>query len=251
MESHGWSGNEVKKFFLIFLLITSPLFAGRDFDGTNDQIAFGSNASIDNFTSRTFSAWVRVDSTGSTRALLTKGSGTTHIFLANSTDRLRYVSDWTTTDGNWIGTAVFSDATFKHLCMTYSQSNIANDPTFFINAASDALATDTNPTGTPVISDAANTMIMGETSAGNLDFDGVTAFFVYNSTLFSQAQCNTAKYWGRPFGGLVVYHPLLTDKLSNEGSGGAEGTATGTTVVSSPVPVVRPGFALLNDGIGW
>jgi hypothetical protein len=59
-------------------------------------------------------------------------------------------------------------------------------------------------------------------------------------------------WWGRPHGGLQFYQPLVTDKLTNEGSDtGATYTVTGAVVAELAVPTVPPGSAMMGLGVGW
>lgn len=238
------------KRLLLLLCLASPAWAGRDFDGTNDEIEFGSDTSIDNFSSRVICAWVRIDTTGTTVALVTKGAATAEIMLSSGTNLLRYASDWTT-DGNWIGTTTITGSDPKFLCISYSNTATTNDPQLFVNCNSEALTTDTNPTGTWT-ADAASNLQIGETNADSADFDGNITALIYKSGGINAAQCNRHMWWGRGQGDLEVYHPFFTTKLSNEGTATANGTATGTTVVSVPaVKIVRPGAGMLNGGIDW
>lgn len=232
---------------LLALLLTVPAYAGRDFDGTDDEISLGSDASIDEFATRTICAWVRSDSTGVGQVIATKGTAVNEFMSNASTDLPRYSSDWTG-DGNWIATTdVVDGATFFHRCVVYSNSATTNDPTFYVNGATDALTTDTNPTGSRT-SDAANELQLGESNNDAGDFNGNVGWFIFTNTDLGAAGVNRARWWGRAGGGLVVYHPFVTTKLANEGSGTADGTATGTTVISIP-KVQRPGTVSLT-GVG-
>jgi len=235
----------------LLLLLASPAWAGRDFDGTNDEIAFGSDASIDNKAVKVFCMWVRVDSTGALTALATKGALLVELFGVDASDRLRYISDWTT-DGTWVGTSDTSAAipVFRFACGSYNNSGTANDATLFLECTGETLTTDTNPTGTWV-ADAANELQLGETNSDAQDFNGNIAAFQFDETPLNAARCNRHMWWGRGHGGILVYHPFWTTKLTNEGVAVANGTATGTTVISSPVHVVRPGIGLMNGGTGW
>lgn len=235
---------------LLAALLAVPAYAGRDCDGTNDEIAFGSDASIDNFTARTIALWVRADATGVNQVWVTKGVATNEVLAQSSLDLVRYISDWTT-DGNWIGTTDVADAaTFHFVCVRYNNSATSNDAAIRVDAVDETLTTDTAPTGSWV-ADAGNELQVCETNPDAADFDGNISFFTFDNTFFSVADCNRARWWGRAKGGLAVYHPFLTNKLANEGVATANGTATGTTVASSPVPVQRPSSALLNGGVGW
>lgn len=234
---------------LLALLLAAPSYAGRDCDGANDEIEFGSDASIDAFTDRTVCVWVRVD-VGNTQVIVTKGATTGDALVVQATTEVaRATSDWTT-DGDWRGTADIVSTAFNHVCYTYNNSATTNDATLYVNGMAESLTTDTAPTGSWT-SDATQNLQICESNADTADFDGNVAYLVYHNTILSAADINRARWWGRPFGGTIVYHPLISDKLTNEGTGTANGGATGTTVASSPVPVQRPSTALMNGGVGW
>ena len=225
----------------------------RNFDGTNDKIAFGSDGSIDNYNSgKTISFWMKKVGEGGSKALLMKDASTsTWVFIIGAGVNLTYAHQWTTGNGIWTTTATISAGSIQHVAVTYDAGALANDAVIYIDGVAQALGVDTNPTVGPVLSDAADILQFGENSAGGSDFNGVIMCLLYDNRIASAATINMARWWGRPIGGLQVYHPFFTDKLNNEGSAIANGTATGTTVASMAAPVVRPGTAMMGMGIGW
>ncbi len=242
----------MRKLLAILLLTACPLWDGRDFDGTNDEIEMGSDASIDGFAARTHCAWVRGDGTGITDMIATKGvSGILEAMVFNTTDTVRYISDWTT-DGNWNSTTDTADgATFFHLCVSYNNGATTNDALIQVNCVAESLTTDTAPTGS-VVSDADNNLQLGESNNDSNDLDGVIAYYIYDNVAYSgvnAASCNLARWQGTPnWGNVEVIHSFETDKLTNEGIGVADGTAAGTTVVPVAIPVERRYGAMMGVG---
>lgn len=239
----------MKKFLVVLLLLSAPFaFAGRDFDGANDEISLGSDASIDDFNPRSICYWVRHDAAASVQVVAAKGPGSNEVALVAIGEQPRFSSDWTT-DGNWVGTTDIVVTGFHHICITYDHGATTNDPIIYVDGAVETLTVDTAPTGSWV-ADAGNELQLGETNADALDLDGNLSCFVFHSAILTAADVNRARWNCRPMGGMAVYHPFWTTKLANEGTATANGTATGTTVASSPVPSARPGFGFLS-GIGF
>ena len=205
----------------------------RDFDGANDSIGFGSNDTIDAFTAHTISLWI-FDDAGVTAFLIGKDRGAAQWGLLTTGNELRYTRDFTTTDGAWVSPGNgMPAATLHYIVFVYDGTSSANDPTIYIDGVSVTVTRSTAPDGTAV-SDATPNLIMGETGGGAQDFNGRLGFLSYINGLWTAAQANRARWWGRPGGAQAVYHPLVTTKLTNEGTATANGTATGTTVSSLP-----------------
>ena len=74
--------------------------------------------------------------------------------------------------------------------------------------------------------------------------DGRLQNFCFDETALTDELVNRARWWGRPKGGVLVYHPFYTTKLDNEGSATAPGTATGSIMGSLVVPCGRPGMGI-------
>jgi hypothetical protein len=130
--------------------------------------------------------------------------------------------------------ASYSAGTRLHLAVVYDNQSAANDPTIYVDGAAVSLTVISTPTGT-ASADAAWNLALGEVDdTGGEDFDGALGWLCYANALWSTDQVNRARWWGRPGGAQAVYHPLVTDKLANEGTATADGTATGTTLRSLP-----------------
>ena len=209
-----------------------------NFDGVNDNIKFGSDASIDNFVTQSMAAWIKRDVANVAQCLLCKqGAGGVDGWLLFALDnvssnRLRFRSVWTTT-GTWIGTTALSSTTsFYHVGVVYSNSATANDPTLYVNGVAEILTTDTNPTGT-YTAEGAGEMIFGETGPAGGDYDGLLEYVNYANATWDASQMNRALWYGTPGGSIACHYPLLTDAV-NRGTATANGTVTGAVVASLP-----------------
>lgn len=232
----------------------------RDFDGTNDNLSSSNNA-ISGIDTQLLSCafWTIFDTQPSANNYLvalnaqnTSGQGrTSFVALAPGTAgfRLRFGVDWSTTDGQW-RTDDLSLNTRLHLVVTYDRGLTTNDPVIYVDGASASITEIANPAGS--VTGGEDTLRLGEDAAGAQDLNGIIQHLVVDGgATWSAADVNRARWWGRPFGGCEVYHPLVTSKLADEGTAAETLTANGTTVVSFPTPVVRPGSALMGMGVGW
>lgn len=226
---------------LLSALLAAPAWAARDFDGVDDDVNFGSDASIDAFALKTICMWIAWDGTGVLDAVTSKinDTGTTGWIISthSATNTIRFAQSFSGTDGDWRGSTAMNDAVARHVCIVYDSGATGNVPTIYVNGTAETLTTIATPTGT-VDSDAANMLCLGEfgaaACAGGSDFDGRVAWYTYDNTLWGAADVNRARWWGRKGGVTQVCHPFITDKLTNEGTATANGTATGTTNVSMP-----------------
>lgn len=228
----------------------------RDFDGANDNIAFGSDSSIDQFVQKTISMWAQKDNTsvawfgvGKDRFAAAWGVGNS----GGGSDQLEFYHAWSGTDGSWLFTNNTLGTALRHIVVTYDGNGTApgNDPRCWFNGVEQTSINEvTTPTGT-LDTDAAANLRVGETGANGADMDGRIGWLCYDSVIWDTAAINRARYWGRPHGGIKVYHPFIGPKLGNEGTATATGTASGTTIVAGPCPVVRPGTACMGLGVGW
>ena len=223
----------------------------RDFDGVNDSINFGSDASVDDFTAKSIAAWTNFDATGTMCIVAKSGPAATWEFRRNgggTSGAVAMENAFSGTDAIWrTGTGVVLTGRF-HIVFTHDGTTGA--PLIYVNNVSQSITTVSTPTGT-IDADAANDLRAGTNASDALDLDGQLQSLCYDNSAWTAEQVNRSYWWGRPGGGVEVYHPMLTDKLANEGTATATGTATGTTVVSLVTPVVRPGSAMMGMGVGW
>jgi len=208
----------------------------RDFDGVNDNVRFGSDASIDAFATLSVSCWMKQETLGVGRAILTKNTtgGSGFIFQLQTTNNIRLGKGWSSQDGVWNTTGAEGNVTTPiHIGITYNNGATSNAPIIYVDGVSVAVTETTAPIGT-ANSDASYELSMGENSAGGIDYDGQQGWLCYDNTIWTGEMMNRARWWGRPGGAQKMYHPLVTTKLVNEGSATANGTATGTTMLGIP-----------------
>lgn len=230
----------------------------RDFDGANDNIAFGSDTSIDQFVTKSIAMWVQKDNSSVAWFAFGKDRFAAAWGLGNSgggTDNLEFYHQWSGTDGSWFATNSGVGTGLRHIVVTYVGGGTApgNDPLFYFNNVLQTTVQElTTPTGT-IDTDAAANLRCGETGANGADMDGRIGWLNYFNGTFTADDRNRAMWWGKARGDVQVYHPFVTTKLGNEGTGVANGTASGTTVTNSAMitPVVRPGSSLMGFGVGW
>ncbi len=155
---------------------------GRWFDGggaADDLINCGSADSIDNIFDGggSVEVWVNPasDGEGSVARIFSKGQWYIRIksevagFVV-----IDFVHNWSAgaTVGQWVTTtAILPINTWTHFLMTYNSSSAANDPIFYLNGASTAITEVLLPAGTRN-SDAAESLIVGNTSVGTATWDG-------------------------------------------------------------------------------
>lgn len=216
----------------------------RDFDGVDDRINFGSDASIDDFVAMTVCAWVRPDGGAATDVLLTKstaGGAEGPSFLYSNT-KLTLLRPHSTTDGDWnSGAASLPSGALRHVAVTYDRGATTNDPIFYIDGVAQATTEAVTPVGVPD-SDAAIDLIAGELASGASDLDGLIGHLVYHDAILSAAEINRARFWGSPRGGpstVKMWHPLWTSDLANRGTAIANGVATGTAMDNASCPRVE------------
>lgn len=222
----------------------------RHFDGTNDNLSMGSDASIDDFTAKSMLMWAYPSSGGVNMDddLLSKSNGVVlnptgwqfgvaTVNPTNNSGNLRFTQDFSTTDGTWVtanNTANTETEGGTHYASTYNRSATDNDPVIYVNGSSLALT----ETGTPLGSsngDAAQNLKAGEDDGGNNDYSGDMGFLVYDNTIMTAADVNRHRWWGCAPGGpstVDVWLPMWTDDLKNKGTAGsaADATATGTSM---------------------
>lgn len=227
----------------------------RNFDGTDDNIAMGSDASIGSFATYTIMAWLDLQTPASNAdAWAIKGynDGAADVGwqMTSSTfsNFCEFLQKWTGTQGYW-GLPKPANGV-HHIAWTYDTGATTNIPVGYLDGVLQTITVGSTPVGTVVL-DTGKALRLGESADGNGDYQGKIAHFVYAFGILNAAEVNRHRWWGRPHGGMAVYHPLVTDKLTNEGTGTADGTATGSTMTAMVCPVVRPGSAMMGMGIGW
>lgn len=215
----------------------------RDFNGTNEKIDFGSDASIDGFTTLTYAMWIQRDVTTVFHVLAHKEEDNTggSRFNSTHTNFLSFVQQFDgASDGSWVTSADTVGTGVRHVAVTYDRGATTNDPTFYIDGVSQSITEEATPVGTSV-SDAANSLVLGEVR-GALDYDGRQGWLVYHDAILTATEINRHRWWGCAPGGpstVKVWQPMWTTDLTNKGTSTATGTATGTTMDNASIPRVE------------
>lgn len=207
---------------------------GYTFADTN-RITFGSDASIDNFATHTIAFWFMLNTlpAAGNDLIVFKSNGATLGWMVgvSTAGVLGYFDFWSGGGGVWSGPTL-STGVLYHIVVTYDGGDVANDPLMYLDGVSQTVTEVTAPV-TARTTDAASTLQICAAGAGvgalcrvqNLE---------YVSGIWDAAQVNRHKWWGRVGGAVAVRHPLITAKVTNEGTATANGTVTGATAISLP-----------------
>ena len=211
----------------------------RDFDGSNDEINCGSDASIDDLAQLTTLCWLNTDLATSFRQIWDKGAG--HLVVLDAPNGDIILRTGHATDGEWSGAGTIAAGAATHVATVHDSSSDANNPTIYIDGVSVTVTESVAPVGARD-SDAANALNIGETLAGSNDFDGAIGWFVWVNGLLTAADVNRHRWWGCAPGGpstMKIWHPFWTDSLVNRATATADGTAVGTTMNTTKLPKVE------------
>lgn len=164
---------------------------GINFDGTNDYVSVGSPASLDDIATLTTCAWIypeTLPADGAYRVIDEKTSGTGGwAFIAYNSGGTLYPGlyrDFSTYDGYWFGTQGITLNVWTHVCLTYDNSSVSNDPVFYIGGASMGATEIYTPIGT-ANSDAPSTLAIGAYTSAYY-FDGaIDEVRIYNRILMA------------------------------------------------------------------
>lgn len=167
---------------------------GLLFDGADDLLNAGSDASIDNIFAAggTYIGVINPTSDGEGNAgrlfrkansfMLTAGDTGTNV-------KIQYLQDFDGTDGTWILTnADLTIGGANIIAMTYSSADVTNDPVLYVNSLTAKAVTETStPVGTAV-SDAAGDLIISNNSGGDRTFDGFQGVLILVPSTATTAQ---------------------------------------------------------------
>ena len=151
------------------------------FDGSNDYVACGSDASIDDVFSGggTISAWISVSSDGGENIGTIMGKGTVSVRVKeddNGGVMLNLAKGFSNTNADFLTSdEVILENKMNHIAITYDDSSSSNTPSFYVNGVSTAIDTgnSTIPVGS-ASADASSNLIIGNALAGGTrSFDGI------------------------------------------------------------------------------
>ena len=166
---------------------------GRLFDGVDDAISCGSDTSIDNIWAGggTVIAWINPASDGENNVgqIANKEKWLFYVSAeAASKVKLTFVHKVISgNDGIWVTTNTVVDINTWSMCtVTFDKDSILNNPTIYINAESVAVVETTAPQNS-FITEASETLLLGNNSAGAWTFDGyIGETFGYGRALTPQ-----------------------------------------------------------------
>lgn len=163
-------------------------------------------------------------------------------YCGMTTDDITFVVDYTTQDGKWeiVGPAV---NTWAHVAFSYTNGDIANNPTGYLNGSPVTTTETLTPSGTRV-SDAADTLYVGNYSTGAYQFNGCLADVRLFASILSDANISTLYNGGTPLmtalggekfwlkcnetsSGFHDYPLLSTNTLYDASGNGNTGTPSG------------------------
>jgi hypothetical protein len=212
----------------------------RNFDGTNDSVNFGSDASVDAFANISFSFWIRRrGGLGNAQITLTKSQTTASWGLTfNTANKLEFARGMTGTAGKWIGSTVLnSTSDWVHIGVSYNNA-VASDPIFYVNGVAESMTETQTPSGSAQ-SDAANNLLFGESSGGVQDLNADVQDVCFDNTIWTPQMFVIAMHWGAPKRNIKMWQRFLAADLSNKGTATAAGTATGSTLSTAQCPKVE------------
>ena len=217
----------------------------RDFDGTDDTIAYTLNAAQTSLTQISISAWVYPDAVAQFKGFISWGGAfpNTQIQI-NFDDGLNgwvFFQDWSLTNGVWY-VAKPSTGAWTHIVVTYDGSSTSNDPVFYRDGTLTTPTESTAPTGT--INNTSTTFNLGSVGSGDYFNGRIAEVGVWNRVLTEGEALQLADAYSPLFipRGLVMYVPLI-GKLTDEYDRikGTTGTITGTAAISHP-RIIYPAY---------
>lgn len=219
----------------LLLLTCFPLwvFAGIFFDGIDDIVNCGSDASLDGHTTISVSAWVFSDdfSVGTDDRVASKANDAGTLGWSWRVDettvgKIFLVIPFSGVDGFWeVTSPVLAEGVWSHIAFTYDNSSTANNPLIYINGVSETVTETQTPTGT-VSADDAFDFLIGNDGDFNRQFFGQITEVAYWSTVLTQAgvtQLANSRIKGMPLqiqpSSLAGYWPLNDEEDSSSADG--------------------------------
>jgi hypothetical protein len=147
-----------------------------------------------------------------------------------ATNAALFSQDTTGTTGTWRGSTALNGA-WHQVVIVYDGA--LGTPTMYVDGATESVSTISTPTGS-ASSDAGDSLYLGELAGSASDYLGAVGWVQYDNTQWDSSQVNRHRWYGKKGGNVPVDHPLWTSALTNQGTATANGTATGTTMTSSP-----------------
>ncbi len=135
--------------------VIGKLGQALNFDGTDDYVNAGSATIIDNLTNLSICAWVNPDTLPNGYSAIigqmdNGGAEATFGFHDNGTaDYIEFYRTFSGTIGEWHSDGnIVPTGSWSHICMTYNNSSVANDPAYYLNGAQIGVVEVSTPVGT-------------------------------------------------------------------------------------------------------
>lgn len=153
-----------------------------DFDGVDDYVSSSYTGSP---TVMTMTAWIKADSTGTTRPRIAAKNGEFEFYQDKSKNNIVFGRFFSGAWGYWqTPTGSLTNNTWYHVALVYDRSSTTNDPLTYINGVSQTVTEIDTPTGSALLS--SNNYIIGSTGTIRF-FDGVIdEFKIYTQALTAQ-----------------------------------------------------------------
>ncbi len=176
------------KEFRVYSMSAGDLVDGKvgkaiDFDGTDDAIDCGSNASLDNISTITIESIFKPEGwgEGSSGRMASKSAAWNeygwNLFINDTDDKFGFIQGWSTTNGVWYAptNSIILDE-WHYSAVQYDRSySMSDKPIMYLNGTFQTVTTSQAPVGI-IESDAAQKMLIGaRIAATNYDreFDGI------------------------------------------------------------------------------
>lgn len=234
----------ILRLLLIILLTSTICFAdaSRSFDGTTDSLNLGQAAPLLNWTTFSYSMWIRpTTQVNATAEIIGKGNNGTRqhrFWFQDANDRLAFGIAFSGTDGSWVtdDNSVLLD-TWYHVGMTYDRTSNANDPIFYINGVAVTTTETSTPTGSADNATVDTIIAALGSSASTNEFTGLIAYVQLATVIWTPEEMyQSAFYPGTITRSLIVYQLRAGEQIDLSGNG-YNGTLSGTTASVNGPPV--------------
>lgn len=160
--------------------------------------------------------------------------------------RPRWFHQFSTTAGIWRVTADLNLNQWYQVIITYDASNIANDPTIYVDQISVAFTEIQTPVGTR--NTGFDTLFLGGSSLGENVHGNIAFPCVDGGVAWDTAQINRHYWYGHPGGAIELAYPLITNDYTNKGTvTTANLTANNGPITVSAITNATKGFVLLRS----
>ena len=172
--------------------VTAQVDGGLQLNNDQSQnVSAGTGATLDN-PKTTVSFWAKVNTDADSnywfREPAAGGTDSWNLKFAAASDRLSFIRDWSTSDGNWVSSnSSILVGKWYHIVLIYDEGSTSNVPIFYINGVYGGLGVALNPSGT-VVSDAGHNSVIGlQGQNADIIIDDVQVY----SQLLTQADIQT------------------------------------------------------------